>query len=283
MPMSDNAAKQKINLLGLFKSIKFKIDFRRSHPFYFDPDGTLIFFGGQGSGKTLSAVQYVVNLLRKYPKCILVTNIDITEYPIVDFSDYCRSHLEELKDAIEGIDEDKERDRVLYEHYRKHNRVFPFYNDDDLLRYTNGEMGVIYLIDEIQVYMNSLQSKNISIDKITLLSQQRKQRLHIVGTSQLFSRLAKPIREQFSNIIHCTCYFGLLQRNRMIDRKSIEETTTDVNQKIKAKVKRSYIWFHDPSYYHSYDTYDVINKIDWAEVSPFQTYSEISSLPSSLL
>ena len=41
-----------------YGSIKYKLDFRRQHPEYFDPEGLLIFCGPQGSGKTLSAVQY---------------------------------------------------------------------------------------------------------------------------------------------------------------------------------------------------------------------------------
>ena len=42
--------------------------------------------------------------------------------------------------------------------YLKTNRVFPFNNQDDLQSYRNGEQGMIFLIDEIQLYFNSLES-----------------------------------------------------------------------------------------------------------------------------
>ena len=69
------------------------------------------------------------------------------------------------------------------------------------MKYKNGEKGVIYFIDEIQLYFNSLQSKNINMDVMTQISQQRKQRIHIIATSQVFGRMAKPLREQFSSVI----------------------------------------------------------------------------------
>ena len=55
---------------------------------------------------------------------------------------------------------------------------------------------MLYFIDELHLELNSLESKNIDIDVMVEISQQRKQRKHIVGTSQVYMRLAKPIREQ---------------------------------------------------------------------------------------
>ena len=52
-----------LNPINLYKSIKFKHDFKKEHPFYFDPEGLLIFCGPQGSGKTLSLVNYVTQVL----------------------------------------------------------------------------------------------------------------------------------------------------------------------------------------------------------------------------
>lgn len=42
--------------------------------------GLLVFCGGQGSGKTLSAVQYVKKLCEQYPRAILVTNVKIERF-----------------------------------------------------------------------------------------------------------------------------------------------------------------------------------------------------------
>lgn len=79
------------------------------------------------------------------------------------------------------------------------------YNGLDCLKnLENGYYGVIYLIDEIHLEFNSLESKNIDIEVMIEVSQQRKQRKHIIGTSQVYGRLAKPFREQIRNVVLCS-------------------------------------------------------------------------------
>ncbi|MFQ9701887.1 MAG: hypothetical protein ACLR0U_04940 [Enterocloster clostridioformis] len=46
------------------------------------------------------------------------------------------------------------------------------------------------MIDEIHLEFNSLESKNIDIEVMIEVSQQRKQRKHIIGTSQVYEWLA---------------------------------------------------------------------------------------------
>ena len=219
--ISYTAMKESLNPLDIFRKWKYDIDFYRSNPTYFRPDGLVIFVGGQGTGKTLSAVNYVYNLLEFYKKAKIVTNINLLEYPI-----------------------DNER-------------VFRFTCADDLKKYKNGKEGVIFLIDEIQLYFNSLGSKNINMDVMTQISQQRKQRIHIVATSQVFGRMAKPLREQFSCVILCQCYLGILQKNSMIDRDSMDgEESTGTN--ISGKVIKNFWYVRSPKMFKRYDTYAVI-------------------------
>ena len=59
------------------RPVIYSIRFRKNNPDYFYPSGTLIFCGPQGSGKTLSAVNYIIKLTHDYPKSILCTNTDI--------------------------------------------------------------------------------------------------------------------------------------------------------------------------------------------------------------
>lgn len=158
------------NPFNLFRTIKYKKKFKKEHPTYFDPDGLLVFCGPQGAGKTLSAVNYVRDLTWVYPKVKVVTNVDIKGLnPVVDVIEY------------EGI--------------------------QSLTTVENGYEGVIFLIDEIHLEFNSLESKNIPIEVMIEVSQQRKQRKHIVGTSQQFLRLAKPLREQIKNLVICRNMF----------------------------------------------------------------------------
>lgn len=231
-----------LNPVNAFKIIKCRILFRKEHPDYFDPDGLCVFIGPQGSGETLSAVQYVKRLLETYPKCILVSNLQLRDYPVITFEDY-----------------QKDNPEATYEDYLHNNRVFPFNNNDDFLIYKNQDRDVIFLVDEIQLYLNSLESKNINMEVITQLSQQRKQRLHIVCTSQVFGRMAKPLREQFSCVILCSCFLSLLQCNKLIDRDSIDGDSSSGTE-LSGTVKKHFFWFHSPELYGSYDTYYVIER-----------------------
>lgn len=211
------------NPKNLWQWLSYKIQWGKEHPEYFLADGLTIFVGAQGSGKTLSAVNYVYSLMGKYPSAKLVTNLSLRDYP------------------IDG------------------NRVFPFENNDDFARYGNGEKGVVYLVDEIQLYLSSLESKNINLDVVAQISQQRKQRKHIVATSQVFGRMAKPLREQFDSIILCKCIGGFLQYNQLIDRASLEsDDSTGTN--LKGTVVDKFIWLHNPAMYGRYDTYTVIQR-----------------------
>lgn len=196
------------------ESVRYKRDFRRERPTYFDPEGLMIFCGPQGSGKTLSAVQYCRKVLERYPKCKFVTNVEIKGIP----------------ESVEVIEYDGIK---------------------SLSEITNGFEGVLYLIDEIHLEFNSLESKNISIEEMTEFAQQRKQRKHIVGTSQVFMRMAKPLREQIKRVILCENYFGLIQHNIEIDGT----TATEKDGELHAEVKGNYYWFHTPDLYGSYDTY----------------------------
>ena len=237
----------------LFKNIKYRRDFIKNNPTYFNPDGLTIFVGPQGSGKTLSAVNYVYNLLYMYPKCKIVTNVDLTDFPVVTFEQFLES---------KPLDIEKTQEE-LYQDYLKENRVFRFENSLDFQKYNNGQEGVIFLVDEIHLYLNSLKSKNINMDVITQISQQRKQRKHIVATCQVFGRMAKPLREQFSCVIQCKSYFNFIQKNMLIDRDSIStEDSTGTN--ISGEVKRNFIYFRCPEMFKRYDTYAIIQNSDLA-------------------
>ena len=218
-----DALRVSLNPKRLFDLIKYKFKFIKDHPNYFSPDGLTIFVGPQGSGKTLSAVNYVENLLNMFPKSLLVTNLYLNNYPI------------------------------------DNKRVFFFKNGEDLANFNNSEFGVIFLIDEIQLYFNSLQSKNINPDVMVQISQQRKQRKHIVATSQVFGRMAKPLREQFSNVVVCTNLLNCLQFNKLVDRDTIEEFSPNSTE-LKGKVLKKFFWFHSPKDYGKYDTYYVIQQ-----------------------
>lgn len=244
-----------LNVGGAFQCAKYRREFAREHPYYFDPCGTLIFSGPQGSGKTLSAVDYVTRTLADYPLAILVTNTEFTDYPfnahlVLSASD-CDSYEFVLVDdeSLELITPQYVADRV---NTNSSYRVCVEYTGLDCLKWVNnGEYGVVFFIDEFHLEMNSLESKNIDIDVIVEISQQRKQRKHIVGTSQVFMRLAKPLREQIKDVVDCHCLFSCFQWNTIIDgEKSVEK-----DGKLEAVKKGTSFFFHTPKMYQRYDTY----------------------------
>jgi len=115
-------------------------------------------------------------------------------------------------------------------------RVHEYTGIDSLLKYENGYEGVLFFIDEIHLEFNSLESKNIPIEVMIEVSQQRKQRKHIVGTSQQFLRLAKPLREQVKNLVICRKMFGCLQNNILVDGSTIREENRTRKNEYKEKV-----------------------------------------------
>lgn len=165
-------------------------------------------------GKTLSAVQYIKKLCIEYPRAILVTNVKIEGLPA-------------------------------------HTAVVEYKGIKSLVEHKNGYAGIIYLIDEIHLEFNSLESSNIPIEVMVEISQQRKQRKHIVGTSQVYMRMAKPLREQIKNVVLCKNYFRYIQFNRLIDG----ENTHEDNGKLHIETMKRTFWFHSPELYKSYDTY----------------------------
>ena len=102
------------------------------------------------------------------------------------------------------------------------------------------------------------------------VSQQRKQRKHIIGTSQQFMRLAKPLREQVKNLVLCRCLFGCLQYNKLIDGETIRE----IDGHLKMDVRKKSMFFHTPALYESFDTYAKMKRYrkDWQGVSRQNIY-----------
>ncbi len=212
--------KGSLNPKNLVETFKFNREFRKEHPYYFYPEGLLTFCGSQGDGKTLSAVQYISKVLKAYPRAVLVTNVE-----------------------IKGISNSV----VYYDSLQKLINLF------DLVH--NGEFGVIYFVDEIQVLFNALLRRNMDIRTLETISQQRKQRKHIVGTAQIFTKIDKVFREQMQAIILCKKVFNYIQFNQKIDGQKVVES----DGKLKYDIEHNYIWFHSPKLYKLYDTSKIIS------------------------
>lgn len=132
----------------------------------------------------------------------------------------------------------------------------------DLMEIRNGDNGVIFAIDEIHSEYSSASWKDFPEALLSEISQQRKQKVRIVATSQSFARVAKPIREQAVSVIQCSTYFRRFTKCNEYD--AIEYTVCMNNlARLKGKVKRLNKW----SFVHSdilrscYDTYEKIERM----------------------
>ena len=134
----------------------------------------------------------------------------------------------------------------------------PFEDYSQLKDMSNGVEGIIFFLDEIHVLWNSLESKEIPISEMACFCQMRKDRRVIIGTSQKYTRIAKPIREQLQYVIDCHNVLGLLQYNDIIDpSESVEKNGT-----LEAVTIGRRFWFHRPELYNSYDTLFKIEKAE---------------------
>lgn len=125
----------------------------------------------------------------------------------------------------------------------------------DILNYNNGIYGVAVVIDEIQSWFSSYDSKNFPPEMLAEISQQRKQRKAIVGTAQVFSRIAKPIREQTAYVYLPMTLFGCLT----IVRKTRKEFWNDERQRFE-KYCGVYFFVHTDRIRNAFDTFRKIER-----------------------
>ena len=128
------------NPKDIIDTLQYKARFACDNPEYFYPSGIWVFCGAQGSGKTLSAVQTLKKMCADYPKAIVCSNIE-----------------------IKGFDRE----------------VIPFENYEQLYELENGIHGVIFLLDEIHVLWNSLESKEIPISEMACFRIHEYRRINI--------------------------------------------------------------------------------------------------------
>lgn len=139
------------------------------------PTGSVVFYGYQGNGKTLSMVAYAFQIKKEYPKSVIFSNVRLfgIDYTYL-FSD------EDVKAA---------------------------------LSYQNGKDGVLILLDEAHLYFN--KKTGIGLETLTAISQQRKDRRRIVFSSQIWEELDISLRKQVKDIVKCNRFLNMIILNYM--------------------------------------------------------------------
>jgi len=189
--------------------------------YVFEEYGFTIFCGRQGAGKTVSMVEYLNRMRRKYPNCIIVTNFSYR---------YGNEQMTDWKQFFE---------------------------------IRNGTDGVIFAIDEIHSEYSNASWKDFPEALLSEISQQRKQRIKIVATSQQYSRVAKPIREQCFSVVQCKT---LLRRWTFCKEYDALDYDLYLSANVASK-KARFRWFRRWSYVQSpslrecFDTYEKIERL----------------------
>ena len=125
-----------------------------------------------------------------------------------------------------------------------------------LIDYKNGHHGVIVVMDELQNWFSSNDSRNFPPEMLGVITQNRKNRRIILGTSQNFYLLAKAIRSQATEVRRCTTLLGCLTIVRRFE--PILDSEGNV---VEFKKRGMYFFVHDKKLRESYDTYKVIENL----------------------
>lgn len=129
------------------------------------PTGSRVYYGHQGNGKTLSMVRYVEQIKKQFPDCKVFSNVILKYIP--DFV--------QIKTPADL---------------------------SHALSVGNGRAGVLVCLDEAHLFFNNTRG-GISLDVLTAISQQRKDRRHIVFTTQIWEEMDISLRKQVPEIIKC--------------------------------------------------------------------------------
>lgn len=205
-------------------------DFKNRDPNLFKLYGLRLYCGRQGSGKTIGMVHDLEEYRRKYPKVKIYTNFGYRAQT---------APLKSLNDLI----------------------------DSSLL---NGTDGVIFALDEIQNEFSSSASKDFPESLLSQITQQRKQRICILASSQVFTRIAKPLREQSFVVVDCKTLGGRYTKLKYIDADdyiTYAENPTP-KKRLKLKKKGVKVFVQTDALRSCYDSYELIRRLSRVGFSP---------------
>lgn len=133
----------------------------------------------------------------------------------------------------------------------------------DILEIKNGTDGVVFAIDELQNEFSSAVSKDFPETLLSQITQQRKQRVCILASSQVFTRVAKPLREQCYEVIDCRTFAGRWTRLRCYDGDDYNDIIDCNNprQKFKTPKKWKLSFIQTDKLRGLYDTYAVVQRL----------------------
>lgn len=123
--------------------------------------------------------------------------------------------------------------------------------------------GIVFCIDEIQNEFDVYQSRNFNLEILKVITQQRKQGIKVLATSQIFTRVSKPLREQCFEVVECFTVAGRWTFQRCFDADDYNLFIDNPNPEKKFDVPRKWRknFVQTNEIRSKYDSYAVIKSM----------------------
>lgn len=246
-------------IIKFFISIPFFIkDIIRSDKNVFSGYGFWAFCGLGGSGKTLSIVEYLIRIKKRYPNVLILSNFncDLADKKITSWKDLLDlTNINTYEISMKEYDK-----RVKWG--QKH--IFMTLDDNNIIHYKKTvNDGIIFAFDEIHLTFESTKWQDAPENLLDYISQQRKFHKQIVSSSQVFTRINKKLREQTNFVIECKSIFkGRLVINSYY--RTVEYIANDEKMdkgSRKRKVRKRYVFVAYDNIRNKYNTEQIMKEI----------------------
>lgn len=206
----------------ILKDLKHARALRKQGVKPFNDFGLTLFTGRQGAGKTMSMVYEAEVLREKYPNLYICSNFGYIHE---------NESLKSLTDITNAV----------------------------LRANELGCVGTLILWDEIQNDFDSFSK--VSRDVLRVVTQQRKQSIKILGTSQVFTRVSKALREQTFEVVMCRTIFKRWTVGRFYDAEEFNHNIDKPEEKRKMYPLKKVSFVQTDEIRNLYDSYAVIRTL----------------------
>lgn len=100
--------------------------------------------------------------------------------------------------------------------------------------------GIVFALDEIQNEFDIYNARSFDTNILRVVTQQRKQKIKMYATSQVFKRVSKPLREQTYEVVECVTLFGRWTFQKCFDADDYNAVIDSENPDKKMQVRRKY-------------------------------------------
>ena len=158
-------------------------------------------------------------------------------------------------------------DAIVVTNFNYIKQDMPFTSWRQFTEVRNGLNGVIFAIDELQNEYNSNNWKDFPEDLLSVVTMQRKQRIKIVATSQVFTRVVKQLREQCYEVVECKTFLGRWTKQKCYDADDynyiIDNPTPE--RRFRTRKKWKYSFIQSNFIRNLFDSYAVVESIKQKE------------------